>query len=90
MLPFFLLISVFLLLVFRFLYVGSTPLQCGDGLEMHRVSKGDTCWQIAADGGTTVEELNRVNEGLDCARLVVGKDLCVPLGGNSKGKSEDG
>ena len=80
MLPFFLLVCVVLLLVFRLLYSGSASasIHCAENEDVYRVSKGDTCWQIATNGKMTVEELQKVNAGLDCARLGVGSELCVP------------
>ena len=78
MLPFFVLVGVFLLLVFRLLNSGPAPLHCGEGLKTHRISQMETCWQIAQDERTTVDKLTEVNDGLKCDHLVVGSEICVP------------
>lgn len=78
MLPFFLIVVVFLLVVYRFLYSIPAPKHCAEGLENYKISKGDTCWQIATDKQITVDELTTYNAGLDCDHLAIGSRLCVP------------
>jgi hypothetical protein len=80
MLPFFLLVSVVLLLLFR--YVGSaaapTPLLCGDNSVAYLVKAKDSCWAIANDRSATVADLERLNRGIDCSLLRAGIEICVP------------
>lgn len=94
MLPFALLVFVFLLVVFRVINGGfgfgggsdkssaehaAAPADlCHAG--SHQVEKGDTCWAIAEGYSLTVDELLRVrgNEELDCDKLRVGQGICVP------------
>jgi len=80
MLPFFLLVSVALLALFR--YVGSastpTPLICGDNSIPYLVKLQDSCWAIANDRGATVADLEMLNQGIDCSLLHAGSEICVP------------
>lgn len=88
MLPFALLVLVFLVLVFKLLYRSDNgsvadpqdAIDCGEGSDGIQLQQGDTCWAIAQACSITVEELLglRGNEYIDCARLVVGKGICVP------------
>jgi hypothetical protein len=83
MLPFALLVLVFLFLVFKLVnrsddaYVDT----CGDGGHQLHVSKGDTCWAIAETHGLSVDALLslRGNQGVDCGNLRVGHSICVPI-----------
>ena len=82
MLPFALLVLVFLFLVFKLVnrsddtYVAV----CGDGDHQLHVSKGDTCWAIAEAHGVSVDALLslRGNQGVDCDTLRIGQGICVP------------
>lgn len=88
MLPFALIILVFLILVFKLLYAGDaeslTPakesLDCHQGSHEVPIKQGDTCWAIAQTSHVTVEELLELqgNAHVDCDRLVPGKGICVP------------
>lgn len=42
------------------------------------IAPGDTLFNLARRFGTTVQELLRVNPGIDPNRLVVGQEICVP------------
>lgn len=86
MLPFALLVLVALLLLFKFLYGGAEAdgdrqIHCAQGATAVQVKKGDTCWAIGKAHGLDVEELTALegNKGVDCERLRVGQDICVPL-----------
>lgn len=88
MAPFFLLIVLFLLLVWRFFgpelsFSAAAP--CPEGSTVYRVQEGDTCWGIAERVGISVEELRGWNEGLECEALGVGEGMCVPEGGKGVG-----
>ena len=80
-LPFFLLVSVFLLALFRFLGSAATltPLACSENSVQYLVESGDSCWAIANDHGATVADLMRLNQGMDCSLLKDGSKICVPV-----------
>jgi hypothetical protein len=87
MLPFALLVLVFLLIVFRVVSGGGAAnngdtqiLDCHDGSRQIQIKKGDTCWAIAKSHRVGVEELLGIegNAGLDCERLRIGQRICVP------------
>ncbi|KAI0249506.1 hypothetical protein BJV78DRAFT_1226617 [Lactifluus subvellereus] len=81
--PFFLIIVVVLLLVWRLLvFPGWTPVKyskCPEGSSRVTVVAGDTCWRIAEAGGCGLEALRKVNADLHCERLMPGDRICVPL-----------
>ena len=81
MLPFFLLVSVVLFALFRFLgsATAPTPLICAEHSVRYLVKSGDSCWDIANDRGTTVADLMSLNQGLDCNLLKAGSEICVPV-----------
>lgn len=58
--------------------MSSTPelsVSCAPGLEIHRIQKGDTCWNLSLDGN--LDEFMGNNEGVNCDRLMVGEAVCV-------------
>jgi hypothetical protein len=82
MLPFFLMVAVFLLLVFYILTpsMSRTPgIACTEHSQPYTVQPGDSCWKIATDHSISVEDLLSFNLGTDCTRLEVGKEICVPI-----------
>jgi hypothetical protein len=84
MLPFALLIFIFLLVVFKLLYGADAAMEqvthCGEGSRQVQIAKGDTCWAVAESCGVGVEDLLAVrgNEKVDCDALRVGQGICVP------------
>jgi len=78
--PFFLLIAVTLLLVYRL--VGSphssSPPPCPKNSTDYFIKSGDTCWQISKTYGCKLEEMISMNSGLKCDALKVGQRICVP------------
>lgn len=84
MLPFALLVLVFLFLVFKLVNRSdgndTYATVCGDGERQLHVEKGDTCWAIAEANGLSVDALLslRGNQGVDCGKLRVGQGICVP------------
>ncbi|KAJ9663967.1 hypothetical protein H2198_000470 [Neophaeococcomyces mojaviensis] len=88
MLPFFVLVFVFLLFLIappRWIWSGNGNIvggdgavECGDGAMAHVIRKGDTCWDISKKYGTSVEILETLNPDLNCDSLQVGSGVCVP------------
>jgi LysM repeat protein len=79
MLPFALVVIVFLLLLFRFLDSGSADVfVCAAHSHSYKVEMGDTCWAVAKRHGLEVDGLLKMNPGVECERLGVGRTLCVP------------
>lgn len=82
MAPFFLLVLLILLLVWRFfgppIFSSGSSFTCPEGAGVYRVEKGDTCWGIAQREGISVDDLEGWNDGLECEALRVGMKVCVP------------
>ncbi|KAI0706016.1 hypothetical protein C8T65DRAFT_652470 [Cerioporus squamosus] len=82
-LPFFLMIAVFLLLVFRLVH-SSTPSRppeavlCPGSSEVYHVSRGDTCWDLAQARGCSVDDILTFNSDLRCESLRPGQAICLP------------
>ena len=81
--PFFMIIIVALLLVWRL--VGPRTLDsspevtfCTGNTTAYRVKSGDTCWDVSQGHGLTLKQLREANPGLDCERLTPGEILCLP------------
>ncbi len=89
MLPFFLLVVVFLLALYRFLGSAESavpmPLVCPENSVRYLIKAGDSCWAIANDHGATVADLRRLNQGIDCSSLKAGRDICEPVGKQRRG-----
>jgi len=81
--PFFLIIIVVLLLVWRLIISpGLIPVKyakCPEGSSRVVVVAGDTCWRIAEAHGCGLEALRTLNADLVCERLMPGDQICVPL-----------
>ncbi|GLB43654.1 putative lysin motif containing protein [Lyophyllum shimeji] len=79
--PFFLIIAVVLLLLWRVLLapiLASGPSACPRNATPYLVQPGDTCWEIAQKKGCTLEELRTMNRKVECAQLMPGMTLCLP------------
>ncbi|KAL0571615.1 hypothetical protein V5O48_010349 [Marasmius crinis-equi] len=88
--PFFLIIVVVLLLVFRAVSPSTEPAQppCAhpDKTVKRFVRSGDSCWSICEnnwggkDTNKCLEALIEENKprGLDCSKLSIGAEICVP------------
>ncbi|THH08347.1 hypothetical protein EW145_g2765 [Phellinidium pouzarii] len=81
LLPFFLIIIVFLLLVFRLSpsMFKSRPFSCAEHSRPYTIKPGDACWAISEEYGTTLDNLRAINPGVDCAALKRGQRICVPM-----------
>lgn len=80
--PFFLIIIVVLLLVWRLaVSPGLIPVKyakCPEGSSRVVVVAGDTCWKVAEAHGCGLEALRRANAKVVCERLMPGDQICVP------------
>ncbi|KAG7451939.1 uncharacterized protein BT62DRAFT_926138, partial [Guyanagaster necrorhizus] len=80
--PFFLIIAVILLLVWRLilspgLSVPKSP--CLQDMQAYWVQAGDSCWEIANRHGYTLEELRGWNSEVECESLMPGTTICLPV-----------
>jgi len=79
--PFFLLVCLFLLLVFRLLHGGSSDptagVKCRDSYIPYVITNGDTCWNIAQKHSIEVQQLQQSNPGLNCDLLHLDSVICV-------------
>lgn len=79
--PFFLLIGVVLLLVWKLTHSGwsTPPSPCpANATTPYMVQPGDYCWDIARSHNCTLEELESLNPAADCGTLRPGAILCLP------------
>ncbi|KAI0352277.1 hypothetical protein OH77DRAFT_812219 [Trametes cingulata] len=82
-LPFFLIIAVVLLLVFRLVH-SSTPanppeaILCPGATEADHIVRGDTCWSLSQARGCTVQDILDANQELNCDALRPGQAVCLP------------
>ncbi|KAJ6541586.1 hypothetical protein B0H19DRAFT_1173714 [Mycena capillaripes] len=79
--PFFLLIGVVLLLVWRLiLSPGLAPPKnpCPPDTTSYLVEPGDSCWEISSTHGCSLDEFKKLNNKLDCDRLLPGSTVCLP------------
>ncbi|KAJ7083307.1 hypothetical protein B0H15DRAFT_850542, partial [Mycena belliarum] len=79
--PFFLLIGVVLLLIWRLiLSPGLSPSKpiCPAGATSSLIEPGDTCWEISRTHGCSLEELKKLNPSLKCDALMPGMTVCLP------------
>ncbi|KAH7886341.1 carbohydrate-binding module family 50 protein [Phlebopus sp. FC_14] len=78
--PFFLIIAVVLLLVWRLalLPTRSAPAPCPSTTIPYIVQPGDTCWDIAHRHNSTLDKFHIVNPKVTCNKLMPGDRVCVP------------
>ncbi|KAF8079240.1 hypothetical protein FPV67DRAFT_1403221 [Lyophyllum atratum] len=82
LLPFFLIVAVVLLLAWRVLIspaLSTPPSACPKHAKAYWVQPGDTCWEIANKHGSTLEVLREMNSKVDCAALMPGTTICLPV-----------
>jgi hypothetical protein len=76
------LIGLALLLLFWYLHYTASedpkPAACPEGMSAYTIHDGDTCWAIAKEFGSTVDQLVLDNPKLACDKLAVGSRICVP------------
>ena len=51
---------------------------CPSGTQPYTIRAGDTCFALAQRFGTTVQAIRDANPGLDCNRLQIGQEICIP------------
>ncbi|KAF5389640.1 hypothetical protein D9757_004152 [Collybiopsis confluens] len=81
LLPFFLLIGVFLLMVWKLVFSYGYPTAqdpCHNATSSYMVEPGDYCWKIAFAHNLTLEELERSNPDVKCDALRPGTVVCLP------------
>jgi len=84
--PFFLMIAVVLLLVWRLIVSpivlgpgpGSGDSCSAKGMKNYWVQPGDTCWEIARAHGCTLDQLKEANKAVECKLLTPGTTVCLP------------
>ena len=79
--PFFLIIAVVLLLVWRLVVSPglSTPTKlCPEGTSSHWIRPGETCWELSREHGWTLEKFKEVNPKVVCDPLMPGTSVCLP------------
>ncbi|KAF6748425.1 hypothetical protein DFP72DRAFT_916691 [Ephemerocybe angulata] len=79
--PFFLIIAVVLLLVWRLILSPAMfpgPSQCPEGTALYYVQPGDSCWAVAKMHGISLEKLQQLNPKVQCDPLIPGTSFCLP------------
>lgn len=52
------------------------------------IKENDNCWDIAQAEGMSVDDIVRINTGLDCSKLVIGHTICLKRGGDGDDSKE--
>lgn len=83
MFPFFMIVVVVLLLVWRLVgpFSHAEPPEvtfCTGDTRPYRVVPGDTCWDISQTHGFTLKQLREANPGLNCDLLTASEMICLP------------
>jgi len=79
--PFFLIIAVVLLLIWRLIVSPglTTPTKkCPEGTSSHWTQPGDNCWELSRQHGWTLEKLKETNPKVVCDPLMPGTSVCLP------------
>lgn len=82
--PFFLLIAVILLLIWRVvlspsLFSPTKPKVCAEGTRSYYVQPGESCWDLATASGWDFERFKEVNSKVECEPLMPGTSVCLPV-----------
>lgn len=81
------LIGLCLLLLFWYLHSAASPdrseqkapkIKCEDNSAPYTIHQGDTCWSLGQDRTISVDDIVRLNAGLDCQKLRLGLAICLP------------
>ncbi|KIJ66544.1 carbohydrate-binding module family 50 protein [Hydnomerulius pinastri MD-312] len=86
--PFFLIIAVVLLLVWRLVLLPTraAPVPCPSTTIPYFVQPGDTCWDISRRHNSTLDKFLIVNPKVTCSNLLPGDRVCIPDEGSSISK----
>ncbi|MEJ6949470.1 LysM peptidoglycan-binding domain-containing protein [Natronospora cellulosivora (SeqCode)] len=58
--------------------VATPPPRCPAGSRRYTIRRGDTYYSIAQRLNTSVQELKRLNPGINPEYLLIGQEICVP------------
>ncbi|KAL1702124.1 hypothetical protein EV121DRAFT_210724 [Schizophyllum commune] len=78
--PFFLIIAVFLLFIWKFILspnIHETP-SCPNGQREYIVEPGDSCYQISIAHGIPLDKFFELNPKVKCDKLYPGSAVCLP------------
>ncbi|KAG8219294.1 carbohydrate-binding module family 50 protein [Butyriboletus roseoflavus] len=83
--PFFLIIAVILLLIWRLAFSPTlaAPAPCPSTTIPYIIQPGDNCWEIARRYNSTLDKFRIVNPKVVCSDLHPGDRVCVPDEGSS-------
>lgn len=82
LLPFLLMIGVFLLIVWRYVFPALIPPEsepCPTNTEAYWVKPGDSCWAIANGHDCPFERFKELNPEVNCDVLMPGSTICLPI-----------
>jgi len=79
--PFFLIIAVVLLLIWRLILSPglSTPTKkCPEGTSSYWIQPGDNCWELSRQHGWTLDKFKEANPKVVCDPIMPGTSVCLP------------
>ena len=79
--PFFLIIAVVLLLVWRLIVspgLTSPTKKCPEGTSSYWAQPGNNCWELSRKNGWTLDKFKEINPAVDCDPLMPGTSICLP------------
>ncbi|KAF5311846.1 hypothetical protein D9619_002522 [Psilocybe cf. subviscida] len=80
--PFFLIIAVVLLLIWRLILSPglSTPVKrCPEGTASYWIQPGESCWDLSHKNGWTLDKFKENNPKVVCDPLMPGTSVCLPI-----------
>ena len=51
---------------------------CPENAIVYKIHDGDSCWSIADSHSVNLADVEALNPDLDCSKLPVGIDVCIP------------
>ncbi|KAF7340980.1 Peptidoglycan-binding domain protein [Mycena sanguinolenta] len=79
--PFFLLIGVVMLLVWRLILspgLSAPKNPCSSDATGYLVQPGDSCWEISHAHGLSLDDFKKLNKKVNCDALMPGTTVCLP------------
>lgn len=79
--PFFLIIAVVLLLIWRLVVSPGLSIptkKCPEGTSSYWAQPGDNCWEISRKNGWSLENFKEINPNVVCDPLMPGTSMCLP------------